>query len=352
MQRSRKIEITQLTSHEEAAWEQLVLNSPVGLVYHSIKWLHLLADFTGTTPLHLVAKEDDRLLGILPAFLKKGSWGNVMNSSPFYGSHGGVVTSSDGHEPEIRHQLLAEFYKMAYARDCITSTLISSPFDQQPDMYAQCLNPQQIDRRIGQIVHFPSSDDAPEEALMQSFESRGRNSVRKALKSGVHVFSSTAPEHVRHLHALHVSNMSDIGGLAKPLIFFEHLTRVLEPETEWKIWCAEYEGNIIAMLLLLYYKDTIEYYTPVRLPEYRTIQPLSLLMFHAMLDGMRQRYRFWNFGGTWLSQQGVYRFKKQWNAEEYPYYYYVNLYTDIAPLRGLAKEELLQEYQWFYVFPY
>ncbi len=351
-QRSKKIVITRFTPSEESAWEQLVQDSPLGMLYHSIKWLRILADFTGVIPLHLVAKDHDRLVGILPVFLKKGKWGNVLNSSPFYGSHGGVLVHSEEYKAEIQQQLLAGFTELAHGYGCITSTVISSPFDTGPDAYKYGLNPQKIDQRIGQIVHFPLSHGTPEEALMQSFESRGRNSVRKAIKSGVSVSSSTTPEHVRDLYQLHVSNMNDLGGLAKPLTFFEHLTRVLEPGTEWKLWRAECEGQTIAMMLLLYYKDMIEYYTPVVQREYRSQQPLSLLLFHAMAEGMKRGYRFWNFGGTWLSQKGVYRFKKQWNAEDHPYYYYVNTYDDIEPLTRLTKEELLQEYQWFYVFPY
>jgi hypothetical protein len=346
------MQISLLHPEDESLWEQLVLDSPLGMFYHSIKWLHLLSDFTGAVPLHLVAKQDGRLVGILPVFLRKGKWGNVLNSSPFYGSHGGIIVHPDGSESEVKKQLLDAFKEIAISHGCITSTIISSPFDTACESYEQYLQPQQIDQRIGQIVSFPSSDDHPEGALMQSFESRGRNSVRKAMKSGVKVFCSSDQKDFQELYSMHSNNMQELGGNAKPLMFFKQLQEAFVPEKEWQIWLAEFEGNIVAALLVLYYKNMVEYYTPVIKREYRAIQPLSLIMFKAMIDAMEHGCRYWNFGGTWLSQEGVYRFKRQWNAEDYPYYYYVNIYDNIETLTNVSKEELLQKYQWFYVFPF
>jgi CelD/BcsL family acetyltransferase involved in cellulose biosynthesis len=344
------MEISLLHTDDEKLWEQLVLDSPIGMFYHSIKWVHFLSKFTKTIPLHLVAKQKGQIVGILPAFLKKGKWGNVLNSSPFYGSHGGVILSADGNGAKIKKQLLHAFKETASSQNCIASTIISSPFDTDRESYERCLESQQLDQRIGQIVCLP--DDNLEETLMKCFDSRRRRSIRKAIKSGIKVFSSSNQEHLLELYHIHVSNMRDLGGIPKPLRFFEQVREYFLLDKEWKLWLAELNGTIVAGLLVFYYKNIVEYYTPVVNHEYRSMQPLSLVIFKAMMEAMKQGYRYWNFGGTWINQEGVYRFKKLWGAEDYPYYYYVNIYDSIAPLSTLSKEEILQEYPWFYVFPF
>ena len=92
-----------------------------------------------------------------------------------------------------------------------------------------------------------------------------------------------------------------------------------------KIFIAEKEGIKIAGLLLFYFNKSIEYFTPVIVNEFRSLQPLSLLIFEAMKDGISRNYEFWNWGGTWLTQDGVYRFKKMWGSEDLKYFYYVKI---------------------------
>ena len=75
---------------------------------------------------------------------------------------------------------------------------------------------------------------------------------------------------------------------------------------------AEYENKVIAALLVFLYNQPAEYYTPVILNEYRPLQPMSGLIYQAMQEAITCGMKWWNWGGTWKSQDGVYRFKKSW----------------------------------------
>ena len=76
------------------------------------------------------------------------------------------------------------------------------------------------------------------------------------------------------------------------------------------------------------------------------------VIFEAMQDAARRGCRNWNWGGTWLSQGGVYDFKSRWGARDVPYHYYVRLHARGAALARLSREELLAEYPYFYVLPF
>ena len=94
----------------------------------------------------------------------------------------------------------------------------------------------------------------------------------------------------------------------------------------------------------------VEYYTPVIINEYRSLQPLSLLITQAMFDASNLGFNWWNWGGTWQTQQGVYKFKSRWNTLDFEYNYYVKVNN--KDLYFISKESLLKEYEGFYVFPF
>jgi len=69
-----------------------------------------------------------------------------------------------------------------------------------------------------------------------------------------------------------------------------------------------------------------------------------------MQDAANKRCKNWNWGGTWLSQTGVYDFKKKWGTSDYPYYYYTKLFNE--RVRFSSKGALLKDYPGFFVLPF
>jgi lipid II:glycine glycyltransferase (peptidoglycan interpeptide bridge formation enzyme) len=188
-----------------------------------------------------------------------------------------------------------------------------------------------------------------EDLLLRSFDDPRPRNIRKALKSGVKCYVSYNLEDFTFLYQVHRENIESIGGLPKKKDFFMSLANNMS-RTYYKLYIADMAGHKISALLLLFYNKTVEYYTPATIIEYRNIQPLSLLIFRAMTDAINDGYKFWNWGGTWLTQDGVYNFKKKWGAKDFPYYYYTKVIN--KDILNLTKEELLQEYPGFYVVPY
>ena len=69
-----------------------------------------------------------------------------------------------------------------------------------------------------------------------------------------------------------------------------------------------------------------------------------------MADAAARGFTRWNWGGTWLSQEGVYRFKKKWGASERRYRYFITLAD--ASLKRRTAAELAAAYPWYYTLPY
>jgi len=69
-------------------------------------------------------------------------------------------------------------------------------------------------------------------------------------------------------------------------------------------------------------------------------------MKHAIDYG----YSFWNWGGTWQEQKGVYDFKKKWGAIDEKYYYYTKVFNN--EIVELPSNTLIDSFPNFYTMPF
>ena len=86
---------------------------------------------------------------------------------------------------------------------------------------------------------------------------------------------SNEKEDFEFLVLTHQQNMKFIGGKFKSKLFFEKV-RLEVPQQNRALYIAEYKGKKIAALLLFFYNDTVEYFTPCSLNEFRNIQPVVI----------------------------------------------------------------------------
>jgi hypothetical protein len=302
---------------------------------------------------YLLAMAGGEVVAAIPAFLKRSEYGNVLNSLPFWGSNGGIIVKTSlpaDEERSVKRSLLRSFYELAEQLKCVLSTIIVSPLEKDKVFYERHARAEFTDERIGQITILPDTPDP--DKLLRLFESVRRRNIKKALKSGISCYQSNEPEAMEFLYNLHVENISTIGGLTKPPEFFEAVQNVLSHGSDYRLYIAEKDETPIAALLLFYYNRVVEYYIPAIVKDYRTFQPLSLLVFEAMLNAMRRGFKYWNWGGTWYIQTGVYDFKKRWGANDRPYRYYVKQHRDISNIKSLGKSDILKKYPYYYVIPF
>lgn len=331
-------------------YEAFVRSCPKSLFSHSAAYRHILSDVLHSEPLYLIARRGTKICGVLPALIKSSpSLGRVLNSLPFYGSNGGVI-SNDPDDQQTKKKLIDTFIDMGKQCGCVSSTLITSPFDLYPTYPEDFASFTYKDVRIGQVTTFPDLRCHPAESLMNQYHSKTRNMIRKAQRNNIHISCETNTELREFLIDTHIENMNSIGGIPKPRVFFDTIFRILKQNRDYKIFTAFSGNRPVASLLLFYYNQTIEYFTPAIKHEYRSIQPLSLLVFEAMKDGMNEGFQYWNWGGTWLSQDGVHQFKQRWGTQDIEYYYYTTIYDN--QILSQSATRILKEFPNFFVLPF
>jgi hypothetical protein len=335
------LRVVPMTPQDEPAYAAFVAQQPEAMLYHSLAYLQLISSITGAKTETLLAVDDaHQIKGAFPILAKDGPLGRVLNSLPFYGSHGGVLAESSA----AAEALTASYNELAVTEGVCAATVVANPLAAIP---APVCRHSLTDSRIGQFTRI-EFDERHAENLMQSYHQKTRNMVRKGEKSGIRIEEENGQ--VEFLMEVHRESMRALGGRAKPDTFFRLFPRYFQVGNDYRIFVARSGGEPVAALLLFYFRDTVEYYMPVIREAHRDRQPLSLLIHHAMTHASMSGYRLWNWGGTWPTQHGVYLFKKRWNTHDINYTYFVQ--ANSPAVFASSKEALLEHYPDFFVVPF
>lgn len=318
-----------------------MLRLPNSLIYQSPVFLDFLCNILGARNDSVVlCSEDGAVRGGIPLLTLEGPKGMVVNSLPFFGSNGGIIAEDPG-----AASILNDWYNtFAKGTNIASSTLVSGPFDTESFYRGVAHN--RTDSRIGQFSHIGFGQDF--ETLMRGFHYKTRNMIRKAEKSGVNV--SKDNDAIAFLRDVHHENLAVLGGIPKPDSFFDLLPESFHTDSDYRIYVANLNGQRVAALLLFYFNQTVEYFMPVIQKDFRDSQPMSLLIYTAMCDASRNGFSRWNWGGTWHTQEGVYRFKSRWGTSDHPYTYYTQLNN--AEFQQMPRSDILRTYPYFYVLPF
>jgi hypothetical protein len=345
-----------LSQADEVLYERFLEKTQNTLLFASLKYRDIVLKTLPNTsaPYFLAKDQSGEIAAALPTMMMETPHGNILNSLPYYGSNGGIL--GENVTPDIFSDLIDRFFSYAQENNCVSTTIITSPFEGNNGRYKKYFDSAYCyeDSRIGHLTKMPcmqNSQDIEDDLKVLVACKKTRNMVRKAIKSGVTVSAEAWYGDVDFLNKTHQDNMAVIGGLSKSADFFTTINEVFVRDRDYKIYTAWFEGKPIAALLLFYFKDTVEYFTPVIVAEYRSHQPLSLIIFQAMQEAVAQGdIKWWNWGGTWHSQEGVYRFKKSWGAQDMPYYYFTKLFD--PTLLEKPAEYFLKTFPNFFVLPF
>jgi hypothetical protein len=320
------------------------------LFYSSIEYKCLLETYLKAKPIYYVAYKKNKIIGCLPLFESQNhGMGTIINSLPFYGSNGGFLIDFEltNQETQGIMSLLYESLSNYIGKNHVAAiTIITSPFDNYSrEFLTKNFNKTYSDYRIGQVTGLPKN----KEDLIKLFDNPRPRNIKKAIKSGVTIRKSTLKEDFDFLFEIHQDNMERIQGKSKSKYFFELVKKNI-PEEFFSLYIAELNGRKIAALLLFYFNNTVEYFTPCSIHEYRNLQATSLLINTAMEDAIDEGYQNWNWGGTWKTQKGVYDFKKKWGASDKKYFYFTKIIN--KDIIKLSPEKLMNNYPNFYTLPF
>ncbi|MGH9265387.1 MAG: GNAT family N-acetyltransferase [Acidimicrobiales bacterium] len=333
------VDVVELGPDGEEAYEHFVAHHPHALIYHSLRFRDFLVDLLGAGPRYGVALGGGGVVGVLPVMAADGPYGTVLNSLPYFGSNGGVLVAT----PAARAALGAWYDRMA-GTGVAAATVVANPLDTGADPPVHDV----ADVRIGCMTPLSGEGD-PDERLTALIDGSARRNVAKAGRSGVQVDvdngSGFGP-----LEEMHRAGMDAIGGRAKSPEFFAAVQRCFRPGDDYDVYVARIGDEVVAALLVFWYGAAAEYYVPATRPDRRSEQPMAAILHRALVDAAARGLRWWNWGGSWVSQENLIRFKTKWGGipREYRYWTRVN----DGDLLAAEPGRLTEGYPGFFVVPY
>jgi hypothetical protein len=351
---SRKISVDLTTRIDTPDYLSVVDDAADALIYHTAVWLDFLTDvLTNAEPVLFIACEEGLAVGVLPTFVMRGRYGAVLNSLPYFGSHGDIVISQGAKEPlRVMTALVHELDRFRKESNIEAINVVAHPLAPHFGTVAMTTGLAEWDTRIGQISRLsPAStrEDALEQVL-SACHGRARNTVRKALNQDFRIDTSDDEADWNALIKYHALGMRRIGGYAKNVKEFAALRLRLKSGTDRRLYIARQDGGFIGGLLCLYYRHWVYYFTPVTVEAARAQEVGRALIAEALVEACLEGRRFWNWGGTWKSQAGVYQFKRGWGADDHIYGYH-GAVTGHA-LKAAGPSEVIASYPHFYIRPF
>jgi hypothetical protein len=272
------------------------------------------------------------------------------NSLPFFGPNVGVLASTSN--PDEYAHLAAELTATAIdlARDASAlSAVFYSAFNPND---VPLRNPA-IDSRTDVVrlakhtLYIRLNQQTPPD-----WPATIRYDLRKGLRAGVEVSSEYSPDYLDPIFEIYRQNCHDYGIPPKPRRCLKVLHERSQHSRSIRCYTARLAGQVIGGLIVFHGLQTVSYYLPCSLREYRELQPGSLLIDVACRDAATAGMRFWNWESSPDDAPGVRHFKKKWGSESSSYEICVVPLADTDRLTYLQPHELADRFPYYFVYPY
>lgn len=321
--------------------------------YYQQDYLNHLSDFTESEL--YVFNVDGFLINF---FVKNGQWGKVVNSSPFYGSHGGFYNVLEKKMLDYKKVSMDELAQWLTQCDVASITIIENPYSSAVQatknqdlidiLKTRSIIRYDIIKRFSSVKWLENITDP--NALMMSYHSKTRNCLRKYLKSGAHIKTYNpecgifnecllwiADEHKRGIEAKN--------GVAKPHSYFQSLSEYFQSD-RLEVKVSYINNKPVAGLLNFKIDSQIEYWVPVVTEVGKANNAIYGLIDDTLKDAINSNCSILNFGGSWSTQNDLQRFKSRFGSKICDYKYHCFIKSE--SILNAPSADLLRSYPYFF----
>ncbi|MHA1822110.1 MAG: lipid II:glycine glycyltransferase FemX [Promethearchaeota archaeon] len=291
-------------------WTEYVMNHPEGTIRHLPEWKEILEEAFGYEPYYLFALRGSEIEGILPLFkIKSALTKNRLSSVPFSSTCGPIADSS-----EVSAELITKAKMLLKELDCEYLELRTTKKDFQPDL-GLAVNEYYV-------TYILELSEDTEKVWRKLDKGSVRWAINKSKREGVIIEKASSIDDIKAFNKLNQKNKKNIGVPSHPFIFLENIWEKLIKRDYASLYLAKYDGNIIAGIITMNFKDTMSYAYGASDKKFLNLRPNNLILWTAIEEGCRNHYKYFDFGRTPLDNIGLINFKKRWGTEERKLYYY------------------------------
>ena len=323
-------------------WDNLMQRCPDSVAFHSIAWMDSLnSSFKQLTPIYLLIKQDETIIGGIPSFVFEPIPGiKLWNSMP-WNLVGGpqIVNSVDVNTTSLISTMNEYISSISRANGwCELSwTLSGTYFDKNKNPLTEM--GYECKERFTHILNTNTSIDS----IWNAYNKRVRGAVRKAEKSGVEVKDTDNHQDLKTFYEMYIKTIKRLGGTPKPLTLMQSLLKYGIAN----LTIATYSDTIIAGLLYLYFNKTVTLWCEASIPEFLNYRPNNAIFHHIIKLACREGYEYVDFGASPPENEGLIAHKEQYRAIKTDFCSYTKVLSPFKRSLWTYSENTLRKiYAW------
>jgi hypothetical protein len=297
---------------EKILWDDYVLSDPEGRFCHLTGYKKVVKDTYGYKPFYFILEKNEKMVGLVPAFVCKSViFGTKIVSQPF-SEYGGMLA----HElTEDDYEEVFEILGETMAERKVSLMEIHGSFGIGENIKEKYLFPVFSHHRA--ILRL---DDKVDQIWEKRISYEVRKAVRKAERSKVICYQKVDPDMIANkFYPLFLTSMKRLGAPPHPLTYYMKCYQHLKDHL--RIFWAEFEGEIIAALLGFVVGKNIHIINTVSDEKHWEKRPNDLCHWNFIKWGSENGYEVFDLGS--VRYEGQRRYKEKWGAEFQKYSHYV-----------------------------
>ena len=284
-------------------YRKFLEGNPAANYCHDPAWLDIFKEGYGKEGFTLVSVDaaTGAVDGAAPAcFLSSPVFGRNLVCLPYL-DYGGILARDPGVQEGLRKELVAQALQRKASLEIRGLEALSGM-------------PEGLNLKVAMLL--PLAPDGSE-AYWKSLDAKVRNQVRKAEKSQVSVIWGRE-ERLDDFYDVFCVNMRDLGSPVHSKAFFSSVFKHMPGA---QIGTAHRGGKCIGGLFRILWRGTLVIPWASTLKEERVHCPNNALYWESIRFAFEQKCGQVDFGRS-SKEEGTYKFKKQWLAQEAPLHWY------------------------------
>ena len=297
------IRIFDMTQRNE--WDEVVRSFAEYDVYYLSGYVRAF-EIHGDGDPQLLFYEENGLRAIYVYMKRKTAFEGVFDSITPYG-YGGVLFEGDTSEANLKAFWTAYVEKMRELN-------IVDNFVRYHPVLANDV-PMKVVSDVIDLGKTVAFDLESPEVIWDNIVSKNRNMIRKAEKNGIEIHHAHDMALFEDFIRIYNATM-DKDNAEEYYYFKEEFYKSIHEDMDghYEMFYATYEGQIIAMSIMLFANKQMHYHLSGSMLEYRNLAPSNLLLYKAAVWGSEQGYKTFHLGGgVGSGEDNLYKFKAAFN---------------------------------------
>ena len=347
--------IEPLTPQNQDSWDAVIKQCPNTTAFQSLAWRDALASaFKQLTPVYLFIKQQDAVIGGLPAFVFQPIPGIRLWHSMPWNLFGGIhltdaygVPANGTSESLIRGRVRRNLWastpqsvETAAAEKGWCEIRWTLP-PEHTTIYGDAFTKSGYER-TNHFTHLLRID-GDVDVLWHAYNKRVRGAVRKAEKSGVAVTDTDSEAALSTFYDMYLMTVKRLGGTPKP----RSLMQTLLERKIAKLAIATYRDTIIAGLLYLRFNRTVTLWCEASVPAFLKYRPNNAIFHYIITQACREGYEWIDFGASPPENAGLIAHKEQYRAVRTDFASYTKIVSPLKRALWTQSEGALRQiYTW------